>query len=37
VSWPGEDLAILGFIALFLATGLAAVALLGRRPSVAAS
>jgi uncharacterized membrane protein len=37
VSWPGEDLAILGFIALFLVTALAAVVLLGRRASVAAS
>jgi uncharacterized membrane protein len=27
VAWPGADLAIVGFIALFLATGLAAVAL----------
>ncbi len=37
VDWPGADLAILGFIALFLATGLAAVALLNRRAAVAAS
>jgi uncharacterized membrane protein len=37
VAWPGDDLAILGFIALFLVTGLGAVALLGRRASVAAS
>jgi uncharacterized membrane protein len=37
VAWPGDDLAILGFIALFLVTGLAAVALLGRRASVATS
>jgi uncharacterized membrane protein len=37
VAWPGDDLAILGFIALFLVTGLGAVALLGRRTSVAAS
>jgi uncharacterized membrane protein len=37
VNWPGDDLAILGFIALFLVTGLGAVALLGRRASVAAS
>src|SRR6202051_1420620 len=31
VAWPGSDLAILAFIVLFLATGLAAVALLNRR------
>ena len=31
VAWPGADLAIVAFIALFLATGLAAVALLNRR------
>ncbi len=31
VDWPGGDIAILGFIVLFLATGLASVALLGRR------
>jgi Ca2+/H+ antiporter, TMEM165/GDT1 family len=37
VAWPGDDLAILGFIALFLGTGLAAVALLGRRAGVATS
>jgi len=37
VAWPGDDLAILGFIALFLVTGLGAVALLGRRASVVAS
>ena len=37
VNWPGEDLAILGFIALFLVTALAAVAVLGRRAGVAAS
>ena len=37
VDWPGADLAILAFIALFLATGLAAVALLSRRARVAAS
>jgi len=35
VDWPGADLAILAFIALFLGTGLACVALLNRR--VAAS
>jgi Ca2+/H+ antiporter, TMEM165/GDT1 family len=35
VDWPGADLAILAFIALFLGTGLVAVALLNRR--VAAS
>ena len=32
VDWPGADLAILAFIALFLLTALAAVALLGRAP-----
>jgi uncharacterized membrane protein len=37
VDWPGADLAILAFIALFLATGLAAVALLNRRSGVATS
>jgi uncharacterized membrane protein len=37
VAWPGDDLAILAFIALFLVTALAAVALLGRRASAAAS
>ena len=37
VNWPGADLAILAFVALFLLTGLAAVALLGRRAGVAAS
>ena len=31
VDWPGADLAILGFIALFLVTALAAVAALNRR------
>lgn len=31
VRWPGEDLAILGFMGLFLATGLGAVALVKRR------
>jgi Ca2+/H+ antiporter, TMEM165/GDT1 family len=36
VDWPGADLAIAGFIALFLATGLAAVAMLNRRNSAAA-
>jgi Ca2+/H+ antiporter, TMEM165/GDT1 family len=35
VAWPGADAAILVFIALFLATGLAAVALLRRRGAVA--
>jgi uncharacterized membrane protein len=34
VAWPGADLAIIAFIALFLATGLAAVALLTRRQAV---
>ncbi len=37
VAWPGEDLAIVGFIALFLVTGLASVALLNRRAAVPAS
>ena len=37
LAWPGDDLAILGFIALFLVTALAAVALLGRRARVVAS
>jgi hypothetical protein len=31
VSWPGEDLAILGFSALFLIVAVAAVALARRR------
>jgi len=31
VAWPGADLAIVGFAALFLALGLAAAAML-RRP-----
>ena len=35
VAWPGADAAILAFIVLFLATGLAAVALLNRRGAVA--
>jgi uncharacterized membrane protein len=35
VAWPGEDLAIVAFAALFLAVGLAAVAL-ARRPSTEA-
>ncbi len=37
VAWPGADLAILAFIALFSATALAAVALLNRRKAVTAS
>jgi len=37
VDWPGADLAIVAFIALFLATGLASVALLNRRPAAGAS
>jgi len=37
VAWPGADLAILAFIALFLGTGLAAVALLSCREAAAAS
>jgi uncharacterized membrane protein len=35
VHWPGADLAILAFIALFLGTGLACVALLNRRAAAA--
>jgi uncharacterized membrane protein len=35
VDWPGADLAILAFIALFAGTGLACVALLNRRAAVA--
>jgi Ca2+/H+ antiporter, TMEM165/GDT1 family len=35
VHWPGADLAILAFIALFLGTGLACCALLNRRTSAA--
>jgi Ca2+/H+ antiporter, TMEM165/GDT1 family len=35
VHWPGADLAILGFIALFLGTGLACVVLLNRHTSAA--
>jgi Ca2+/H+ antiporter, TMEM165/GDT1 family len=35
VHWPGADLAILAFIALFLGTGLACIALLNRRTSAA--
>jgi len=35
VDWPGADLAILAFIALFLGTGLASVALLNRRTAAA--
>ena len=34
VAWPGADLAIIAFIALFLATGLGAVALLNRSHAV---
>ncbi|HEX3503036.1 MAG TPA: hypothetical protein VHU22_06570 [Xanthobacteraceae bacterium] len=37
IDWPGADLAILAFIALFLATALGAVALLSRRTRVAVS
>jgi Ca2+/H+ antiporter, TMEM165/GDT1 family len=37
VAWPGSDLAILAFIGLFLATGLAAVALLKSRGAVLSS
>jgi uncharacterized membrane protein len=37
VDWPGADLAIVAFIALFLATGLASVALLNRRAAAGAS
>jgi uncharacterized membrane protein len=36
VAWPGADLAIVVFIALFLATGLTAVALLSRRKTAVA-
>jgi uncharacterized membrane protein len=36
VPWPGEDLAILGFVALFLAVSLGAVAVL-RRPAATVS
>jgi uncharacterized membrane protein len=35
VHWPGADLAILGFIALFLGAGLAGVALLNRHAAAA--
>ena len=35
VDWPGADLAILAFIALFLGAGLACVALLNRRAAAA--
>ena len=35
VDWPGADLAILAFIALFLGTGLALVTLLSRRSAAA--
>jgi Ca2+/H+ antiporter, TMEM165/GDT1 family len=35
VDWPGADLAIIAFIALFLGTGLACVALLNRRGAAA--
>lgn len=35
VNWPGADLAILAFIALFLGAGLACVALLNRRATAA--
>jgi len=35
LHWPGADLAILAFIALFLGTGLACVALLNRRAAAA--
>ena len=37
VAWPGSDLAIFAFIGLFLATGLAAVALLKSRGAVLSS
>ena len=33
VAWPGEDLAIIAFAALFLAVGLAAVPLARRNPA----
>jgi Ca2+/H+ antiporter, TMEM165/GDT1 family len=35
VAWPGADLAIVGFIALLLATALACVALINRRAAAA--
>jgi Ca2+/H+ antiporter, TMEM165/GDT1 family len=35
VAWPGADLAIVGFMVVFLATALAAVALLDRRGAAA--
>jgi uncharacterized membrane protein len=35
VAWPGTDLAIVAFMGMFLATALAAVALLGRRGAAA--
>ena len=35
IDWPGADLAILVFIALFLGTGLASVVLLSRRTATA--
>ncbi|HEY2529452.1 MAG TPA: hypothetical protein VGJ20_16150 [Xanthobacteraceae bacterium] len=37
VAWPGADLAVVAFIALFLATGLAAIALLNRRAAAVSS
>ncbi len=37
VAWPGSDLAIVAFVALFLATGLAAVAVLNHRHADALS
>jgi uncharacterized membrane protein len=37
VDWPGADLGILAFIALFLGAGLACVALLNRRSAIGAS
>ena len=35
VSWPGQDLALLAFIGLFLSVGLAAVFLVRRKSMVA--
>jgi uncharacterized membrane protein len=37
IAWPGADLAVIAFIVLFLATGLAAIALLNRRAAAVSS
>jgi uncharacterized membrane protein len=37
VAWPGADLAVIAFIVQFLATGLAAIALLNRRAAAVSS